>query len=192
MDARAYNRDSQSVGSSYSRDPNSGYKRDSKSASGTYQRDSTTSDSATYNRDSQSASASFPGRDSQSSAGFRDSQSGAAGFGNQAGSYPRDTGSQQPQTGFNPKPYRNSTEQVPTSLQTSLTGSKLVESFSKMGVTDGSLGSSPSTNSQVIISTVDPICIYLFAVGLVFNISFNSCSLPLIWIYCFPFIFSLS
>lgn len=144
----AYNRDSQSVGSSYSRDPSSGYKRDSKSASGTYPRDSSSSDSANYNRDSQSASASFSGRDSQTSSGFRDSQSGAAGFGNQAGSYPRESGSSQPQTGFNPKPFRNSTE-VSTSLQTSLAGSKLVDTFSKMGVNDGSLGSSPSTNSQV-------------------------------------------
>lgn len=144
----AYNRDSASVGSSYSRDQSSGYKRDSKSASGSYPRDNSAGDSASFNRDSQSASASFSGRDSQNAAGFRDSQSGAAGFGNQAGSYPRDTGSSQTQTGFNPKPYRNSTD-VSTSLQTSLTGSKLADSFSKMGVNDGSIGSSPSANSQV-------------------------------------------
>ncbi|XP_052278403.1 protein lingerer-like isoform X3 [Dreissena polymorpha] len=144
----AYTRDSQSVGSSYSRDSGSAYNRESKSASGSYPRDSSTSDAGSFSRDSQSSGSSFTGRDSQSSTtGYRDNQSGAPGFGGQAGSYPRETGASQSQSGFSAKSYRNTSE-VATTLSNSLTGNKLVEGFSSMAVNDGSLDSRQSTSSQ--------------------------------------------
>ncbi|XP_060594663.1 ubiquitin-associated protein 2-like isoform X2 [Ruditapes philippinarum] len=143
----AYNRDSQSVGSSFNRDPSSSFTRDSKSASGSYPRDTPTTDTGAYSRDSQSASASYSGRDSQSSTtGFRDTQTGASGYGSQAGSYPRETSQSQTQAGYSAKNYRNSTEV--TSLQSSFTGSKLADNFSKMGVKDGPLDTIQSSSSQ--------------------------------------------
>ena len=83
-----------------------------------------------------STSTSFPPSDSQTSIlDFRDIQAGAASFGSQAGSYPRDNSASQ--TGFNPKTFRNSTD-VSSSLQNSLTGQKLVDNFSNMSVNEGS------------------------------------------------------
>ncbi|KAL4227227.1 copulation [Mactra antiquata] len=143
----AYNRDSQSVGNSYNRDPSNSYKRDSKSASGSFPHDTQPTDKSSYSRDSQSASASYNVRDGQStSTGFRDTQSGASGYGSQAGAYPREAGQSQTQSAYSAKNYRNSAEV--TSLQSSLTGSKLVDNFSKMAVKDGSLDTLQSTGTQ--------------------------------------------
>ncbi|WAR00627.1 UBAP2-like protein [Mya arenaria] len=158
----SYNRDSQSVGSAYGRDPSNAYKRDSKSASGSYPRDSSAGESAPLNRDSQSSSASYTSRDGQSAntgfrenqrdsqsanTGFRENQTGAAGFGTQAGSYPRDSNSTQSQSGFSAKTFRNSTE-VSSSLQNSLTGNKLMDSFSNMTVNEGSLDGRQSSQGE--------------------------------------------
>lgn len=145
----AYNRDSQSVGSGYTRDSSNTYKRDStKSASGgSYPRDSQqNSDSASgfsHTRDTQ-LSAQYSGRDNQSfkdsQSGFRDTSAGASTYANQAGSYPRDSaqtglgaGASQAPAGFASKNFRQSTDlNTSTHQNQSLPGSKVADSFSKV------------------------------------------------------------